>query len=79
MASISDVSYRPRFEAPTTPEVLTSCQGDLFCAFDSTVTGSVSFGQMTLGTVMEVNMTEQIAAEGPGEFVCLFHMSVCLV
>lgn len=66
LSSFSDSSYQPLFDHEPTQNVLVGCEGDPFCAFDTTVTGSMSFGKATLSVVREEGGVVELAAPGEG-------------
>ena len=64
LSSFSDPNYRPLFDHEPSDNVIQSCGGDLFCAFDSTVTGDMAIGQATLSVVMEESRVIGLATPG---------------
>ena len=70
LGNFSSPNYQPLLDLDLTNHsvLVERCQGDTFCLFDYMVTGSDTFAQLTLETVMEVNRTQEIVSQGPGEY-----------
>lgn len=62
LSDIYDPTYQPLFDLPTNHTVSEMCDGEVFCVYDTLVTGDVSFGQATLSTVMENRRTLELVA-----------------